>query len=140
MEKSCKVRAKRIIQNVQESIYQGCDRAPPLGQNTAGRKSPKPAESPRGTNEVITPIHNQERADAGEEKEKTEERGGGDTVVYRRENEGKRQQEEESEEKQEEEDPERQEDHKAERELWRGVESNGGCEGAHHIPVGTWLI
>ncbi|KAJ1177903.1 hypothetical protein NDU88_003155 [Pleurodeles waltl] len=107
-----------------------CDRALPLGQNTSGRKNPEPAlKSPRGKNEEITPISTQERADTGEEKEKTEECGSGYTVMYRREKKGKRQREEESKKKADEKDPERQRDHGAERELWRGAVSNGDVKG-----------
>ncbi|KAJ1200213.1 hypothetical protein NDU88_004039 [Pleurodeles waltl] len=66
------------------------------------------------------PVCTQERADAGEEKVKMEECGGGDTVMYRREKEGRRQREEKSEKQAEEEDPESQKDHGAERELVEG--------------------
>ncbi|KAJ1131123.1 hypothetical protein NDU88_009466 [Pleurodeles waltl] len=94
------------------------ERVLPLGQNTPGRKSPRLAlESPSGTNEGLMPVRTHERADDGEEKVKTGEHGGGDTVAYWREKEGKRHLEEEREEKAEEEDPESQKDHRVERDL-----------------------
>ncbi|KAJ1190938.1 hypothetical protein NDU88_000257 [Pleurodeles waltl] len=104
------------------------DQAALTCNNTPGRKSLEPAlQSPRRTNKGITPVHTQERADAWEEKVKTEERGGRDTVACRREKEGKRQREEESERKGRRRGPTETEG------SWsrgRGVESNRGREGA----------